>query len=69
MFDKLKENIRSGTRTKLASAMTEFFAITTILSFPLAHTFRITRGCVSPFNHANHRTRAIRAKEKIHGLR
>lgn len=51
------------SRTKLALATAEFFVITTVLSPPLARTFRTT-GIVPLFNHANHRTSAMHSKGK-----
>ena len=64
MFDKLKENIRDGPTYKARVRDDGIFRNYDDFKLPFGAHVPYHRGRVSSFNHANHRTRAIRAKEK-----
>lgn len=64
MFDKLRENIRNGSAYKARVRDDGIFRNYDDFKLPFGAHVPYHRGRVSPFNHANHRTREIRAKEK-----
>lgn len=64
MFDKLKKNIRNGFTYKAHVRDDGIFRNYNDFKFPFGAHVPYHQGRVFPFNHANHRMRAIRAKEK-----